>query len=77
MVNKKLFEFLPPECESCQHYWNSTCDGIVCDSNNKCKSYNAIRSSSIEQKLNRLWTFELVATIVSLGLIMLGIFIKW
>lgn len=59
-MKQKIFEeHISHECEGCQHYWNSTCDGYVGTKDNKCKSFEGTEMTYLEQQVDRLQRTQL------------------
>lgn len=56
MENKdvKRFDEWTVDCNNCQHYWESTCDGVSEGKKRPCNSYLATRSVSIPGQIESL-----------------------
>lgn len=53
MEQQKLFETTPlRQCNSCQHYYTNTCDGVKLMENKTCRDYKVIRLLDVESLLN-------------------------
>ena len=52
----KMFDdYIPVDCNDCQHYWNDACDGVqAADREVPCTSYIATRTSDIPKRIERL-----------------------
>lgn len=49
---RKIFEEPVVECNSCEKYWLSQCDGVKKDTQRKCTSYVAVRREDIPQRVD-------------------------
>lgn len=54
-MSKVFDDYIPVDCNDCQHYWNDTCDGVQsADREVPCTSYIATRTSDIPKRIERL-----------------------
>lgn len=54
-MSKVFDDYIPVDCNDCQHYWNDACDGVQsADREAPCTSYIATRTSDIPKRIERL-----------------------
>lgn len=54
MEEKKIFDEAVVECNNCEHYWDSSCDGTPIKKERNCTSYKATRREDIPEQIKRL-----------------------
>ena len=52
--HKRFDEWTEVDCNDCQHYWDSSCDGVCKGAEAFCTSYVATRKVVIAEKVNAL-----------------------
>lgn len=79
---KKIFEDFPEvDCNRCETYWNSQCDGASVNSPRPCKHFKAVRRVNIpeelkstQKSLRRLWKLTRFLWILQIIVNLLEIF---
>lgn len=75
MDNKKRFDdFEEIDCNTCDHYWNSTCDAVSVGEKKPCASFLATRRADVKEELESLKD-EIVVLKLSLGGILIYILV--
>ena len=54
MSDGKRFELPTVDCNTCQQYYQSTCDGARLDNDRKCRNYIATRQIDVESTLKEI-----------------------
>lgn len=53
----KIFDEYEVDCNTCEKYWDSSCDGVKCSKDGsesrKCTSYKAVRKLDIVETVNK------------------------
>jgi hypothetical protein len=52
--SKKIFDEPVVECNECEHYWDSSCDGTPLKQERSCTSYKATRREDIPGQIKKL-----------------------
>ena len=77
---KRFEDWREVNCNDCQHYWDSSCDGASRGSKIGCNSYLATRSIVIPEKVNWLekrvkqLEWEVIALSVCLSIALIALF---
>ena len=54
----KIFEEYEVDCNTCECYWDSSCDGVKCskagEESRKCTSYKAVRKIDVVERVLEL-----------------------
>ena len=50
----KIFDNYEIECNDCQCYWDSSCDGVPIDQKRNCTSFIATRTKDIPMQIKKL-----------------------
>jgi hypothetical protein len=54
-TEKKIFDdFQEVSCNDCEHYWDTSCDGVPEGSKRLCNGFKATRSVILPAKIERL-----------------------
>lgn len=53
-TNKIFDEFPKADCNECEHYWTTACDGTKKDETKVCNSFSATRHVVIPEQIKRL-----------------------
>lgn len=53
-TTKKIFDEPVVECNECEHYWDSSCDGTPIKKERNCTAYKATRREDIPEQIKRL-----------------------
>lgn len=55
LTNKRIFDDFPKvDCNDCEHWWDSSCDGVSKGSERLCKDFLATRRVDILKEIARL-----------------------
>lgn len=52
--HSKVFDDYEVECNECEHYWDSSCDGVPIDKKRNCTSFKATRTIDIPMQIKTL-----------------------
>lgn len=75
-TDKRIFDdFKEVSCNDCEHYWDTSCDGVPEGSGRVCNSFKATRSVILPAKLERLerrleWLIR-VSAVTAVGMVIL------
>lgn len=81
--NKRFSEWEDCDCNQCEHYWTSACDGVAKDTKKPCNQYLATRKVVIPLQIEDLqkqikvlrWAVILIAVgtiLTNIGIMFLG-----
>lgn len=51
--NNQIFDNYEVDCNTCESYWNSQCDGVKIEDRRKCNSYIATRDIDVVKELGK------------------------
>ena len=54
MTTNKIFDNYEVDCNECQHYWDSSCDGVPIDQKRNCAVFIATRTKDIPMQIKKL-----------------------
>lgn len=69
----KIFDNYEVECNECEHYWDSSCDGVPIDKKRNCTSFKATRTIDIPMQIKNLDKRVNKIKVIAIGLIILDI----
>ena len=54
-MEKKIFDDFPKvDCNDCEHWWDSSCDGVYKGTERQCKTFKATRGINIPSEVKRV-----------------------
>lgn len=56
MENNKIFDNYEVDCNTCESYWNSQCDGVKVNDRRNCTSYKATRNVDVVEEVANMKT---------------------
>ena len=79
----QIFDNYEVDCNTCESYWNSQCDGVKINDRRNCTSYKATREINVVEELakckkdiERLWRSDLVIKVVIIAYLLKEILVS-